>query len=99
MKCPRCGQEMESGYLNAYSFGARAIVPFVMLRWKDSRKEITERLGSKAGFMWANMDVDAFRCPNCQIITFSYTSAERGEFQEKAKPEDYSYGDVEKYLR
>jgi len=90
---------MESGYINVHAVAVRGPVPFVFLAWKNSTKEITERLGSKAGFLWVDMEVEAFRCPNCQIITFTYVTKEKGEFQEKTKPENYDYSDVEKYLR
>lgn len=90
---------MESGYFNVYTTATRGIFPLIFLRWKDHEKEITERLGSTAGFLWANMDVQAYRCQNCQIVAFPYVHKEKSEFQEEAKPENYSYGDVEKYLR
>lgn len=96
LKCPNCGQEMESGYLNAYSPAGRAIAAIVSLKWKDYTKEHEERIGSKGGIGWASLDVEAYRCQNCQFIVFSYAKKDKSEFQEDGVTH---YDEVEKYLR
>lgn len=90
---------MEFGYFNISAPTSHVFVPtLVIMNWKDNSGKDTDRIETKTGFLGANLDVEANRCPNCQIIAFSYVNKE-GEFKEKTKPEDYSYGDVEKYLR
>jgi hypothetical protein len=76
MNCPKCGKELEPGYLNANAFAARP--PVVRLAWKNSDKKATELIGDKIGFGSANMDLNAYRCQTCQIIAFAYTNKEKG---------------------
>jgi rubredoxin len=97
LKCPECGQEMESGYINLWSPAGRAIVAYVFMSWKDYTKEHKEAIKGKAGLAWANMDIEAYRCQSCQYIVFSYEKKEKHEFEEEGKVADYE--DVEKYLR
>lgn len=67
---------MELGYLNARAIAPRP--PVVSLRWKNSDKETILLIGDKIGFARADVDVDAYRCPICRIITFAYTGKEKG---------------------
>jgi hypothetical protein len=67
------------------------------VKWKDYTKRDEERISGKSGIGWASLDIEAYRCQNCQFIVSSYEKKEKDEFQEEGKVTDYE--DVEKYLR
>jgi rubredoxin len=98
LKCPKCGQEMESGYLNVQALpGPRAISAGVSVYWIDYMKSHEKKISGKFSLLLANIDIEAYRCQNCQYIVFSYEKKEKREFQEEGKVGNYE--DVEKYLR
>ena len=73
--CPRCGEEMERGYLLARAPG---------IRWGQSRainaavftELMRERLSATFGY-WRQSKLDAARCTRCHIGTFSYEERAR----------------------
>ena len=56
LKCPKCGQEMESGYLNILAPSGRLFLPpVVVMNWKDDSKEHSDRLMVKRSFLGVNL--------------------------------------------
>jgi len=96
MKCDKCGQEMEFGYLNAFSSASTGFASSVSLHWLDYTKEYRERIAHKVSLSPANIDMEAYRCQKCQLIVFSYAKQQKREFQEEGVKH---YDEVEKYLR
>jgi hypothetical protein len=71
---------------------------FAILRWKGDTSDSRERLFSvKIGGVGAMLKIEAYQCPDCTVVAFSYEK--RKEFQEETKAENFDYSDVEKYLR
>lgn len=87
---------MEFGYLNLSSSVTNTIVSCVFLNWRDYTKEHAERIARKAGLSAADLDIEAYRCQNCQFIVFSYAKQDKREFREEGVKH---YDEVEKYLR
>lgn len=101
MKCPRCGKEMEHGYaeMSSGAAGPQGVMfAFTTLRWKGDTTHSKEQLFStQIGGVGAMLKIEAYRCPDCKVVAFSYEKTT--EFQEETKAENYDYKDIEKYLR
>jgi phage FluMu protein Com len=100
LKCPKCGDEMEHGYIitGSSSVSFHGAVTIELLSWKGDTSDDQEQLFRSIGGHGAIIRIEGYRCPACKIVAFSYDKT-RHEFQEEAKAENYDYGDVEKYLR
>jgi len=110
MKCPRCGQEMESGYLIIQATHGDFGILAMLIKWNTRKIEHGiagldggEVLFASSGFFKFG-NIEAYRCSSCQVVTFEYILKGQGgvgdkEFQEEYKSKDYSLDDVEKYLR
>lgn len=69
MNCPKCGGEMEEGFLSL-------TLP-VLMEWVEGRsRPETERVGANSTLryepgIWRDY-VKSFRCFSCRLITFGY---------------------------
>lgn len=65
-KCPKCGKEMEHGYIHGNK---------VDLKWSKNEKEYTvfagEQIGKKAGLL-NGPSLEAWICNSCRIGIFNY---------------------------
>jgi hypothetical protein len=104
MKCPRCGEEMSSGYMGLGSISPHGLLTSLMVKWENQFEEQGESLLSKTTNGPAQVvKIDAYRCAGCKLVVFSYEESavdaykDRHEYREKPRTEDFA--DVEKYLR
>ena len=80
MKCDKCGQEMEFGYLNTLCVPIGGAVIGVSFHWLDCTKQYSEGLSHAYS---PNVIIEAYRCQKCQLIVFSYAKQEKREFREE----------------
>lgn len=79
MKCPKCGQEMEEGYVtltsseNAHLYWSSEELPGFWERVKG-KKVWKERvtLMHKGFFSEVNQQIKGSRCANCRLVIFEY---------------------------
>jgi hypothetical protein len=70
MICPKCGEEMEPGYVEAESFVGG-------MKWRDELHSMKAKIGL-GGESISGTDALGFarnlahRCRNCRLITFEY---------------------------
>lgn len=62
--CPRCGKKMERGYITAAQ----------LIYWSKEKTSRWIRAGDEhlVGSRWSGTCSEAYRCPNCKIVLFSY---------------------------
>lgn len=66
MRCPRCGREMEHGYLAGH---------WARLRWTAAEKTYTILAGTtlrRQISWWSAPTLEAMRCEDCKIGLFRY---------------------------
>ncbi len=72
MNCPKCGIEMEPGYLSSWTYmGISLLGPKLYgfgVDWYGGDKP--ERL-RKAG-LGGEVKIDGFRCKNCRLVLLQY---------------------------
>ena len=65
--CPVCGDKMEKGYVSAtpdvYWSKKKVTLKFWRTRWEALLR---------GHFYGTMVNAEAYRCPNCKIVTFSY---------------------------
>ena len=79
MICPKCGKEMEHGYLQIGSSVALGVF------WFDRLFEHGEQfLAKKNRILNAPIprNIEGFRCPKCKVVLFEYGKKNREEGKE-----------------
>ena len=78
--CPVCGAKMEKGYVSAspdvYWSEKRVTWRFWRTRWEPL-------LGGRFAKWIQPVNAEAYRCPNCKVVLFSYD--EKGACQVRAR--------------
>lgn len=72
--CPICGRKMEKGNVTC---------PASAINWSSERKSWTQsdtEILARGRFKLGFANAEAYRCPNCKIVLFSYEK-EKGEKQ------------------
>ncbi|MGD0057176.1 MAG: PF20097 family protein [Methanomassiliicoccales archaeon] len=75
MLCPKCGTEMEHGYLQIGSSVALGVF------WFDRRFEHGQQfMANKERLMHAPAprNIEGFRCQKCKVVLFEYGLMEKG---------------------
>jgi len=67
-KCPICDGELENGFL---------VTPRPL--WWDKQKHLLVADGEKVEpFKWSINNIEAYRCPKCNLIMFKYVPQVKG---------------------
>jgi len=71
--CPVCGEKMEKGYI---VWGSNSI------RWSKKKRRMVlgaEPLITRPIPLYSAQNAEAYRCPNCTIVLFSYGEEKKEE--------------------
>jgi Domain of unknown function (DUF6487) len=71
MKCPRCGKEMEEGFVSAYKhdpMNPRLGWSKTKVHFAPNREELLNTEHMREGYVFTK----AFRCHDCRLIQFEY---------------------------
>lgn len=71
-KCPKCGGELEKGFLNSHS----------SLWWDTKPHKVMqdgEQLTPSLNWRWSIQNLEAYRCKKCKLIMFEYEEQEDSE--------------------
>jgi predicted RNA-binding Zn-ribbon protein involved in translation (DUF1610 family) len=62
--CPACGEKMVKGYISTGQ----------QIGWSNKKPGPVVLRGEEiiVGSLWSGTRAEAFRCPNCKIVLFSY---------------------------
>ena len=71
MKCPKCGREMETGFLQCNMespiYWVRKLMPFGLGYWKNDTEIVSEPLNHGQNAM------PAFICKQCRLVIGDYS--------------------------
>ena len=69
MQCPRCGGDMEAGYLAA---GQWILNLFTRIEWYEREPRFMAYAGDPLCRQGSPASIEAVRCRSCRLVTFTY---------------------------